>query len=153
MSIVTTAARKCETYRLKLQELMLHIANTMNEFHDALDADRNSRYSQYRYGDDGFELLAPFTKQLKSNYDNEEKLVNDCLNSKGLIMSLINKSINDCKKATMSASKYMSIKAKDLTESDKSKLKLTSMAKVYNDLEFAECQGKDLVDAIDIFDF
>ena len=153
VSIVTTAARKCETYRLKLQELMLHIANTMNEFHDALDADRNSRYSQYRHGDDGFELLAPFTKQLKSNYDNEEKLVNDCLNSKGLIMSLINKSINDCKKATMSASKYMSIKAKDLTESDKSKLKLTSMAKVYNDLEFAECQGKDLVDAIDIFDF
>lgn len=92
-----------------------------------------------------------FRKKIDSSYGDEEKLVNDCINSTGPIMNMINKAINDCKSATDAVSKYMNINKDKLTESDKSKL--NSMIKVYNDLEFAENQASDLSDVIDTYGY
>lgn len=151
MRTITTASRKCETYRLKLQNIIIAITQSLNKFHDMLDVDRNTRYGEYRHGDNGFEMLGYFRKKIDSSYGDEEKLVNDCINGKGQIMNLINKAINDCKSATDAASKYMNIDKNHLTSSDKSKL--NSMIKVYNDLEFAENQASDLSNVIETYGY
>lgn len=151
MRTITTASRKCETYRLKLQNIIIAITLSLNKFRDMLDADRNARYGEYRHGDNGFEMMGYFRKKIDSSYGDEEKLVNDCINSTGPIMNMINKAINDCKSATDAVSKYMNINKDKLTESDKSKL--NSMIKVYNDLEFAENQASDLSDVIDTYGY
>lgn len=144
-------SRKCGTYRLKLQNIIIAITLSLNKFHDMLDADRNARYGEYRHGNNGFEMMGYFRKKIYSSYGDEEKLVNDCINSTGPIMNMINKAINDCKSATDAVSKYMNINKDKLTESDKSKL--NSMIKVYNDLEFAENQASDLSDVIDTYGY
>lgn len=148
---ILIASRKCGTYRLKLQNIIIAITLSLNKFHDMLDADRNARYGEYRHGDNGFEMMGYFRKKIDSSYGDEEKLVNDCINSTGPIMNMINKAINDCKSATDAVSKYMNINKDKLTESDKSKL--NSMIKVYNDLEFAENQASDLSDVIDTYGY
>lgn len=148
---ILIASRKCGTYRLKLQNIIIAITLSLNKFHDMLDADRNARYGEYRHGDNGFEMMGYFRKKIDSSYGDKEKLVNDCINSTGPIMTMINKAINDCKSATDAVSKYMNINKDKLTESDKSKL--NSMIKVYNDLEFAENQAGDLSDVIDIYGY